>query len=312
MSAPGADLRLPALRRFAVAITVLNLLGHSVLGFEPSWAQPLVGVFTAYAVELLLERIDARLNGRAPRFAGGWSKAVEFLLPAHITGLAVAMLLYSNSRLGPIAFAAGAAVASKYVLRVPSGSRHLFNPSNLGITLTLLAFPWVSIAPPYHFTENLTGALDWALPAVVVVSGSFLNLRFTRKLPLIAAWLTGFTAQALVRSAWLGASWRGALMPMTGMAFLLYTFYMITDPATTPRSVRGQLGFGLLVAGLYGALMAGHVVFGLFFALSLASSLRGLALAAKAYAGGTRAWSPVGAGLALEPGDPVRASGRSR
>jgi enediyne biosynthesis protein E5 len=309
LSAPGTDLRLPALRRFAVAITVLNLLGHTLLGFEQSWAQPLVGAFTAYAVELLLELIDARLNARAPRFVGGWRRAVEFLLPAHITGLAAAMLLYSNSRLGPIAFAAGAAVASKYVLRVPSGSRHLFNPSNLGITLTLLAFPWVSIVPPYQYTENLTGALDWALPVVVVVSGSFLNWRFTRKLPLIAAWLAGFTAQALIRSAWLGASWRGALMPMTGMAFLLYTFYMVTDPATTPRSVRGQLGFGLLVASLYGLLTAGHVVFGVFFALSIASSLRGLALAASAYASRTPTWSPVPAGLPIDSSDPVRASG---
>ncbi|NEQ87997.1 MAG: enediyne biosynthesis protein UnbU, partial [Moorea sp. SIO2I5] len=32
--------RLGGLRRFAIAITVLNLLGHTVLGFEQSWAQP--------------------------------------------------------------------------------------------------------------------------------------------------------------------------------------------------------------------------------------------------------------------------------
>jgi hypothetical protein len=42
------DLRLPALRRFAVAITLLNVFGHTVLGFEQSWAQPLAALVTAY------------------------------------------------------------------------------------------------------------------------------------------------------------------------------------------------------------------------------------------------------------------------
>ncbi|HBL25338.1 MAG TPA: enediyne biosynthesis protein UnbU, partial [Acidobacteria bacterium] len=34
------DLRLTALRRFAIAITTLNVLGHTVLGFEQAWATP--------------------------------------------------------------------------------------------------------------------------------------------------------------------------------------------------------------------------------------------------------------------------------
>jgi hypothetical protein len=57
---PAVDLRLVALRRFAFAITVLNLLGHGFLGFEQSWAQPLAALATAYAAELLIEFVDAR------------------------------------------------------------------------------------------------------------------------------------------------------------------------------------------------------------------------------------------------------------
>ena len=53
---------------------------------------------------------------------------------------------------------------------------------------------------------------------------------------------------------------------MTGVAFLLFTFYMVTDPATTPSTPRGQIAFGAAVAAAYGLLMAFHVVFGLFFA----------------------------------------------
>src|SRR5215467_4249958 len=62
--------RLGGLRRFAVAITVLNILGHAFFGFEQSFAQPVVALVSAYSAELLLEFIDARCNRRALRFMG--------------------------------------------------------------------------------------------------------------------------------------------------------------------------------------------------------------------------------------------------
>src|SRR5919205_4147121 len=106
--------RLGGLRRFAIAITVLNILGHTFFGFEQSLAQPLVALASAYSVELLLEFIDARCNRRALRFAGGGPRRfVEFLLSAHITGLACAMLLYTNERFGPVIFASVLAICSK-------------------------------------------------------------------------------------------------------------------------------------------------------------------------------------------------------
>lgn len=280
------DLRLPALRRFAVAITVLNVLGHTVLGFEQSWACPLAAVATAYVVELLLEIVDARLTRRPLRVAPGRRGWIDFFLSAHITGLAVAMLLYANDRLLPIVFATAVATGSKAIFRVrtATGSRHVLNPSNFGITVALVLFPWVGIAPPYHFTENTTGALDWILPGLIVLSGSVLNWRFTKKLPLIAAWLLGFAAQAVIRSTVFGTPLAAPLLPMTGLAFVLYTFYMVTDPATTPSSTRGQIVFGLSVAAVYGALMVTHVVFGLFFALTIVCVARGLGLWALSFA----------------------------
>jgi Na+-translocating ferredoxin:NAD+ oxidoreductase RnfD subunit len=269
--------RLAGLRRFAVAITLLNILGHTVFVFEQSWAQPLVGVGTAYAMEILLEMTDARLKRRAPLFAGGFVKFVDFLLPAHITGLAVSMLLYANDSLWPIAFASAAAIGSKAIFRIGAGShtRHFFNPSNFGITAALLLFPWVGIAPPYHFTENLPGAASWILPGLLVASGTFLNARFTHKLPLIATWLSCFALQALIRSWLFGTPAVAAWLPMTGVAFLLYTFYMVTDPATSPSSTRGQIAFGAAVAFTYAMLMISHVVFGLFFSLTLVCAVRG-------------------------------------
>lgn len=286
MNAREKDLRIPTLRRFAVAITLLNFIGQSFLGFEQAWAHLAISVLTAYMAELLIETIDAWATRRMPRYSGGAMKLVDFLLSPHITGCAVAMLLYANGRFLPVAFASATAIASKAIFRMRVGAaappRHFLNPSNVGITATLLFFPWVGIAPPYQFTENLWGIADWILPAIIVVTGSFLNGKFTGKLPLIAGWAGTFVLQAIVRTLLGGGSTWSALLPMTGTAFILFTFYMVTDPATTPREARRQVAFGATVALAYGALISLHVVFGLFFALTIVTAGRGAGMAAAA------------------------------
>ena len=65
---------------------------------------------------------------------------------------------------------------------------------------------------------------------------------------------------------------------MTGVAFILFTFYMVTDPATTPSGTRSQIIFGAAVAITYGLLVICHVVFGLFFALLIVCAGRGALL----------------------------------
>src|SRR5436190_2353918 len=60
--------RLGGLRRFAIAISILNILGHTVLGFEQAWITPFVALASAYSTELMLEILDARLSGRRLKF----------------------------------------------------------------------------------------------------------------------------------------------------------------------------------------------------------------------------------------------------
>ena len=278
-------IRLGGLRRFAIAISILNILGHTVLGFEQSWAQPLVALATAYSLELMFEWLNCWTTGRKPVFSGGLRKFIDFLLPGHISALAVGMLIYANDRLWVVAFAVAVAITSKILFRAPVGGkyRHFYNPSNFGITVTLLLFTWVSISPPYHFTENLDRIGDWLLPGIIVITGSFLNARFTRRVPLILAWLIGFVAQAAIRSVIFETPLIAGLLPMTGLPFVLYSFYMVTDPATTPYRTRGQIAFGAGVAAVYGFLLVGHIVFGLFFSLTIVSTLRAVHLYALAW-----------------------------
>lgn len=273
-------LRLFALWYFASLLAVWTILGHTVLGFEQSWATPVVGVAAACLVQFLLEWVDARSRDRLPRFAGGWLAMANFLLTAWIPGLAVAMLIYPNERLWPFAYAAGLSVASKVLFRAPVGTatQHVFNPSNFGITTTLLMFPWIGLAPPYHFTENAVGIWDWVIPGVVLLSGVFLHARFTARLPLCIAWLGGFLLQAAIRCQVFDIPWQVPLVPMTSAAFILFTLYMIPDPATTPLKPWRQVLFGLAVAAVYGALQVTHVVFGLFIALFAVCGLRGAGL----------------------------------
>ena len=250
---------------FRIAITVLNILGHAFFGFEQSLAHPWWRWFP--------RTVPSCCSSSSTRVAT--AVRLDSWVAARASSSSSALGAHHRARVrhAPLrkretwtSHASVVAICSKCLLRAPAGNgtRHFLNPSNFGITVTLLVFAWVSIAPPYQFTENMTGVGDWILPAVIVCTGTFLNARFTHRLPLIAAWLGGFVAQAALRSLFLDTPSGAALVPMTGVAFILYTFYMVTDPATTPSGRREQIVFGLSVAAVYGLLMVSHVVFGLF------------------------------------------------
>jgi hypothetical protein len=278
----GKDPRIAALRRFALSITVLTVVGLTLLGFEQAYATPVVAVLTAYTVELVLETVEAAAQRRPARYRGSLVNMVDFLLPAHITGLACSMLLYANSDLWPVMFAVTVGLSSKYVVRVKVNgrARHVLNPSNTGIVTALLLFNWVGIAPPYQFTEWVNGPLDWLIPLAILGAGTMLNAKLTRKIPLIAGWVCGFALQAVIRTSIEHTATLSALLVMSGTAFVLFTNYMITDPGTTPSRPWRQAAFGAGAAAAYGVLVYLHVVFGLFFALSIVCCLRGLGLAA--------------------------------
>lgn len=274
------DPRVSALRRFAVSITVLTVVGHLWLGFEQSWAQVCVALATSYALTLALEGLEAWCQRRPAVWSAGRGALVTFMLPAHISAMAIGLLLYPSDRLWPFAFAAAVAVAGKYVFRAPVAGRmrHVMNPSNLGIALTLVLFPSVGVGLPYMFTEHVAGALDWIIPAILLASGLMLNLTLTGKGPLVAAWIAGFAGQAVVRGLVTDVDMVAALTPMTGAAFLLFTNYMITDPGTTPVRPRNQVAFALCAAAVYGVITAAHLVYGLFWCVVVTCALRGMAL----------------------------------
>jgi len=99
----------------------------------------------------------------------------------------------------------------------------------------------------------------------------------------VAAWVGGFILQGIVRAKLFGTPLVVPLLPMTSAAFIIFTLYMIPDPATTPLNPARQAWFGFSVALVYATLQMLHLVFGLFFALLIVCAIRGLSLHGSAW-----------------------------
>ena len=102
--------------------------------------------------------------------------------------------------------------------------------SNSCVALTLVLFPQVGFAPPYHFTENVTAV--WGLDSTGILFGLWDRYPwlYRVRLPLVAAWIIGFALQGQIRAHVFGFPSIVPLMPMTSAAFIVFTLYMIPDP----------------------------------------------------------------------------------
>jgi hypothetical protein len=282
MSAPhrARDPR-TGLKTSAALATVFTILGHTVFGFEQSLAQVFVALAAGYSSALLFEWVDARANDRVPGFLGSARKFLNFLLAPHMTSITLSFLLYVNQRLWIMALAVVLGIGSKYVLRVRQNGRlqHFMNPSNFAIAVVLIAFQWTGILP-WGFTIDIHGVWDWLVPLIIVGLGLRLNLLFTNRLPSVAAWLCTFVALGAGR-AWLQHSPVPAeLVVLTGIPMVLFTFYMITDPQTSPSGFRNQIFFGAGIALAYSVLLKLHVQYTMFYSVTLICGIRGLCLVA--------------------------------
>ncbi len=298
-----------AFRRLAESLTLITVLGHTVLGFEQSCLAPVVGVLTGVTAEFALETVEAWSRRRPARYLGvPRARVAGFFLPSYVCGLLCAMLLYGNGHLMPVALAVLIGVGGTYVFRVraprtprvpkaretpetareaggagrtaeDAPGRPFLNPAAFGVVAVLLLFPWVGLAPAYQFTAWVSGPFDLVVPLAVLAWGTAVNARLAGRLPLVLGWVGGFALQALVRGGLTDVSAVGALLPMTGTAFALYTGYLIIDPATSPARPRDQVAFGLATAAVYGLLVQLYVVFGLFLAPVVVGAGRSLRMA---------------------------------
>jgi Na+-transporting NADH:ubiquinone oxidoreductase subunit NqrB len=197
-------------------ITLILLAGQLSFGILESYERTLLAIATSIATELVLGRI----------FLGKWVN----LASAYISGISVGILLRSPD-FWPYAVAAALAISSKYVLRFRG--RHLWNPSNFGISVVLFLLPASVAMLSIQWGNNL------ASMAVIWVLGSIIIWRL-RRFHISATYAISFLVLALIRSWILHQPWLAEVSPITGPEYQLFIFFMITDPKTTVRSKKGQ------------------------------------------------------------------------
>jgi Na+-translocating ferredoxin:NAD+ oxidoreductase RnfD subunit len=105
-----------------------------------------------------------------------------------------------------------------------------------------------------------------------------MNWRYAKRMPLVIGWVVAFAIQGLIRCLMNGLPLIVGLVPITGVSFLLFTFYMVTDPGATPRDWKEQVIFGASTALVYFFLVLAHIGFAFFYALLIVSLCRGLYL----------------------------------
>lgn len=167
---------------------------------------------------------------------------------ALISGLSLCLLLRTNSVELAVA-AAVITIASKFILRV--NGKHIFNPTNFGIVAMIALTGQVWVSPGQWGNVAFFAFLMACLGGLVVNRAARSDVTY--------AFIVFYIGLVFGRSLWLGEPMAIPVHRLQNGALLLFTFFMISDPKTTPDSRAGRILFALLVAcGAY------YVQFGLF------------------------------------------------
>ena len=207
-------------------IFVLSLLlgcGVLVLDFGIHW-QNAVAIFAmAQLTQFLASRLIARIP-YDPLSALITSYSLTLLLRTDV--IAVAML------------AAIIAIGSKFLVRVRG--KHVFNPANVALVSLMLLSDraWISSG---QWGSATIGALALACLGMLVLTRA---RRAETTLAFLSAWVLLLFGRAL----WLGDPLAIPLHQVQNGALLIFAFFMISDPKTSPDAPLGRIVYGTLVA----------------------------------------------------------------
>ena len=236
----------PRVYQSAILLGLL-LYGGLALDFDVTAGRTALLVGTALATQW----IGSRLSG-LPRF--------DPLSPL-ISAFSLALLLRTGDEWLATA-AAVIAIGSKFVAR--HRGKHLFNPTNLAL-VTLMSVTdraWVS--------PGQWGSLAW-FAFLMACLGTLVVTRAARA-DITLGFLATFVALQVGRALWLGDPVVIPLHRLENGGLLLFAFFMISDPKTTPDSRTGRLLFAALVAaGAYYVQFRLFRTNGLLWSLALCS-----------------------------------------
>ncbi|CAN5430573.1 hypothetical protein BH10BDE1_BH10BDE1_05040 [soil metagenome] len=218
--------------RIPVALILFTylVLGLTVLGFDRSWSQ----IFTTTALCCALD------VGFVYAFYRRWS----WPLSALITSLSLSFLLNYSYGSWMILLPPLIAIGSKYVLRW--NGKHFFNPALTSVTISLLiSHSLITSAPAYQW--NGIASL-WIF--IVMLGVFFVGLKVPRT-TLILSFLITYTVQTALRAMIMRHHLPFETLflgTLTSPSFMIFTFFMITDPQTSPKAPRTQMIVGICIA----------------------------------------------------------------
>ena len=197
-------------------------LGTLTGGWITSFSPTFLTILAAIGAEMILGRLAY----------GKWINPAS----AYVSGISAGILIKSPE-LWPFVLCAVVSIASKYALRVHG--RHLWNPTNFGVTALLLLAPLHTASLSVQYGNVIwANILIWTLGALILWKIGKLHIPVT------------FAAVYLLLSpmrVWAtGNAWLTEVAPLTGPMYQLFMCFMITDPKTTT----GRKWSQCLVAGL--------------------------------------------------------------
>ena len=165
-----------------------------------------------------------------------------------ITSLSLCLLLRTESLL-IAALAAFLAISSKFFIRWKN--KHIFNPANLALVILSLSFDaaWISQGQWGHYVY---------FAFLTACFGSLVLYR-SRRMDITLAFLLFYTLLIFGRAIWLGDPFSIPAHQLQSGALLIFAFFMISDPKTTPDSRTGRLIFAGAVV-----LITGYIQFILY------------------------------------------------
>ena len=204
-------------------LACLLVYGIGWLAFDISAARVCLVLLTAVGTQAVCDRLIGA-NGINIR-------------SALISGLSLCLLLRTN-RADVAMLAAVVTIAAKFVIRVRG--KHLFNPTNGGIVAMLLLTNSAWVSPGQWGTAAFMAFLFACVGGLVVNRAARSDVTY--------AFIASYCALLFGRSLYLGEPMTIPIHRLESGALLLFTFFMISDPKTTPDSRAGRLLFAALVA----------------------------------------------------------------
>jgi len=243
--------------RIAAVITSLQVIGQTAFGFELSIAQILVALLTCAVLELGITFHRQRV--------------IMWPASALLTGNGIAFVLrvpgtehgdwWSMKGWWIFAGTATVAILSKHLIRFRG--HHFLNPSNFALVLCFVLLGSTRADPLALWWGPMSAWMVLALG--VIVFGVFTVLIRLHLLAIAASfWITFAIGIGVIAAAGHEMTARWHLGPITGFEFwrvlvfspevLIFLFFMITDPKTTPTGSRQRRVYAMAI-GLLAVLL---------------------------------------------------------